>query len=161
MAGFSHNLKIANTDKEAKLFKDVKFEPESLIDEKIGNAPVKLQPKSIIYNLTHNGYATIIKADESENSYLCRLRLDSDKDKAAKDVKSTAEELTRFIKVQVRLAATQDQPSKVAAFKVDINEKISDTLGGMVGAAFGGGGTILFKGITVSKDDTFSGVNVL
>ena len=59
------------------------------------------------------------------------------------------------------MAATQDQPSKVAVFKVDINEKISEALGGMVGAAFSGGGTILFKGITVSKDDTFSGVNVL
>ena len=97
MSGFSHNSKIASTDKEAKLFKDVKFEPDSWIDEKIGNAPVKIQPKSIVYSLTHNGYVTIIKADESENSYLCRLRLDSDKDKdkVAKDVKSTAEELTR------------------------------------------------------------------
>ena len=87
MAGFSHNLKIASTDKEAKLLKDVKFEPESWIDEKIGNLALKLQPKSIVYSLTHNGYATIIKADESENSYLCRLRLDADKDKATKDVK--------------------------------------------------------------------------
>jgi hypothetical protein len=45
--------------------------------------------------------------------------------------------------------------------KVDINDKIGDALGGMVGAAFNSGGTILFKGIVVSKDDTFSGVNVL
>jgi hypothetical protein len=88
MAGFSHNLKLANSDKEVKLLKDVKFEPESYIDEKIGNVSVKFQPKTIVYSLTHKGYATVIKAEESDNSYLCRLRLlDADKDKAAKDVK--------------------------------------------------------------------------
>ena len=31
----------------------------------------------------------------------------------------------------------------------------------MVGAAFGAGGSILHKGIVVSKDDTFAGLNVL
>jgi hypothetical protein len=30
--------------------------------------------------LTHNGYVTVIKADESEKSFLCRLRIDAEKD---------------------------------------------------------------------------------
>jgi len=79
--------------------KDVKFDAESYIDEKIGNSYAKFLPKTIVYSLTHQGYVTVIKADESENSFLCRLRLDADKDQATKDVKSSAEELTRQIKV--------------------------------------------------------------
>lgn len=101
MAGFSHNLKIAANDKETKLLKNAIFDPDSFIDEKIGNATLKLHPKALIYHLSQNGYATIVKADESEDSYLCRLRIVSGAGgvEAAKDVKSTAEELTKQIKI--------------------------------------------------------------
>jgi len=80
MAGFSHNLKISSSEKETKLMKDVNFDPESYINEKIGNSSIKIIPKTIVYSLTHNGYVTVIKADESENSFLCRLRVDAEKD---------------------------------------------------------------------------------
>jgi len=63
--------------------------------------------------------------------------------------------------VQVKVAATQDQPSKIAVFKVGIMDKIIDTLGGMIGVVFDVGGDLLCKGIKVSKDDTFAAINVL
>ena len=41
MIGFSHNTKIASSDKEVKLLTNVKFEPEGFIEEKIGNSTAK------------------------------------------------------------------------------------------------------------------------
>lgn len=79
----------------------------------------------------------------------------------SKDVTVSFEELTRQIKVQVRVAATQNKPSKIGTFKVDINEKICEALGSLIGAALEGGGTILFKNTIISNDDTFLSKNVL
>lgn len=59
------------------------------------------------------------------------------------------------------MAAPESLPNQVAVFKVDINDKISESLKDMVNAAFGCGGHFLFKGKIVLKDDTFSGINVL
>jgi hypothetical protein len=99
--GFTHNVKLITNPKEAKAQKDTKFEPESYFDEKIYTPVTKFQPKTTVYSLTHNGYATIVKADETNNTYLCRLRVESgqDSNNESKEVTVKAEELTRLIKV--------------------------------------------------------------
>jgi hypothetical protein len=64
IVGFSHNLKIASNPKEVKQLSGVQFEPDSFIAEKIGSQTAKFPVKTLVYSLAHNGYATIIKADE-------------------------------------------------------------------------------------------------
>ena len=109
MTGFTHNVKLATNQKEIKSMAKVTFDPEAFIQDKIYNQPVKYQVKTFVYCLTHHGYATIIKASDKENTYLCKLRLDSNEvgnSGESKDVTVSFEELTRQIKVQVRVAAT-------------------------------------------------------
>jgi hypothetical protein len=74
-SAFTHNTPLAINDKEVKALKDIKFDPENYIEEKLNsNHSFKLLPKTVVYCLSLNRYVTILKPLEQGNTFLCRVR---------------------------------------------------------------------------------------
>ena len=60
----SHNIKLASTEQQIKSLKDVKFEAENLIEEKLTNFNLKFQAKQVVYCQSLQRYVTIVKIQD-------------------------------------------------------------------------------------------------
>lgn len=54
--------------------KDFEFEPKENVCENINSKVDKFIVKQCAFSSKYNSYATVIKADEKLNKYLCKLR---------------------------------------------------------------------------------------